>query len=64
MDIILKLEDRGPHCILKKETIGRYTLNLLHFFVVFLSMFLFLFPIVLFLKIDFGFLFIEIVYLR
>lgn len=24
MDIILKLEDRGRHCILKKETVGRY----------------------------------------
>lgn len=42
MDITLKLEDRGPHCILKKETIGKYTLNLLKC--------LCLFPIVLFLN--------------
>lgn len=34
MDIILKLEDRGPHCILKKETIGRYIIyeNFLSYF--------------------------------
>lgn len=32
MDIILKLEDCGPHCILKKETVGRYILYPLKFF--------------------------------
>lgn len=46
MDIVLKLEDRGPHCILKKETFGK--LNLLKFLVVF-----FLFPSVLFLNDEF-----------
>jgi len=38
MDIILKLEDHGPHCILKKETIGRYMyIKFIQFFIIFVS---------------------------